>query len=126
MPLTPLYPVTAHPLLSAPAAALSGNALAAQTMVAETTLGLWGTGYTGDAKDRATLAVVRQVNLQVADPVDPTVQSESRGDRSVTYVTRNGVQTLVDAIALQIVEALAEDAMAVPGVGAFAPIRSLR
>ena len=124
-----LYSVSGHVLLSATAAALSDPALEAQTLVAETALGLLGTEYTGDRADRAKVAVARQVNLQVASPDAGAVQSETRGDRSVTYVTRDGVEVAVDGLALLIVEALAGAAaveVADSPLGDFPPCTSLR
>ncbi len=125
--LTPLYPVAGHALLTAAAQALDAEALAAQTLAAETALGALGTAYTGDAKDRATVAVARQVNLQVSERTEPTLQSESRGDRSWTWVVRNGVAVVVDTIALAIFQALASAAVvASPSTGDYAIVRSQR
>ena len=93
----PVYDPTDHELLSPAAQRLGAPALAAQADAAESVLGRGGTLLAdtdfedGTAEyDRAVLAVVYQVNYQLAAGVDAEVYgSEQRGDRQKSY--RGGV-----------------------------------
>lgn len=84
----PVYDPSGHDLLSQDAGALSSEKLAAMADLAEDLLRLAGTSFTGDAAERATRAVVLQVNLLVEREAHRSaafIESESRGDQSVTY-----------------------------------------
>lgn len=101
MPAT--YDPTAHPLLSAGAAALSPEQLDAQAMIAEGVLGLHGTSLTGDDADLATHYVVRQLNLQVrmeSSGGGSDVVAMSKGSQSFTFAQVDGRRVIVDEIAL--------------------------
>lgn len=84
----PAYTVDGHAGLNAEAAALTPEALSAETDKAEALLG-FEVGYAGADATRATLAVVAQVNVQVLGAPGEALQSQSRGGRSWTY--RGGV-----------------------------------
>lgn len=91
--MEPLYPVDAHPLLSAAAGQWAPEVLAAQTVLAEQLLGLTGTTFTGADAEQAAFANVLQVNLQASLPADVwIIKSETRGARSVTY--RDGINAM--------------------------------
>lgn len=104
----PTYDPSGHALLSNDAGALADAELDAQAEVAEDVLGLEGTSFTGAKASRATLAVVRQVNLQVATPVDAAVKaSESRGNQNVAYrESEDGRPIMVDPVARRLANRL--------------------
>ena len=100
----PRYPVDGHPLLSEEAAHLGKEAIDAQADIAEAVLLLDDTDFQeGDSRRAiATLAVVRQVNYQVATGSAAfALSSESEGDQSRTYRDGGGRGTLavVDPVA---------------------------
>lgn len=79
MALTPLYPVTDHPLLGQKFISLKTEEAQVQENIrAEMLLGLKGPAYTGDDKDRLKLAVVHQINFQLEQGLTPEIH------RSVT------------------------------------------
>lgn len=86
-----IYSVTAHPLLSDQAAALSGPELDAHARVAESLLGLdtftpFDPIQKTDFYNRATDAVALQVSYQVESGIEAFVMSgESRGARRRSY-----------------------------------------
>lgn len=105
----PIYDPADHPLLSPSAKALSPPALIAQADAAEALLrrgptALADTSFeVGSAEyARAVLAVVYQVNYQLAAGVDAEIASSiTRGDRSTTYRNRlvsPRAQALVSAL----------------------------
>ena len=69
----------------------------------KTALGLGGTSYTGEQAERAKVANARQVNLQVAEPIDPYLESESRGSKSRSYSALMKRTFALDPIAVEIV-----------------------
>lgn len=84
----PRYPVDGHPLLSEDAARLSEEAIAAEAETAEVVLLLDDTAFgEGSPKyEGAILAVVRQVNYQVALGSEAFVlASETEGSQSRSY-----------------------------------------
>lgn len=84
----PRYPVDGHPLLTEASARLTPEALAAEAEIAELVLLLDDTSFEPNSvKHRdATLAVVRQVNYQVATgSMAFALSSESEGDQSRSY-----------------------------------------
>lgn len=88
MPAPVLYPITGAALLSEAAKALSADELRDQTAIAEAALGLIGTTLSGDAAERAKLALALQVNHQLEHGVEGSVYSSwSQGSRSVTYAS---------------------------------------
>ena len=100
-----LYDITAHPVLSADALALTEGALDAEARIAEVRLGLRGTVYTGTDEEDAAIAVAKQVNLQVELGTEGRAYASwSQGGRSVT-IAANGAALDTDAVA--IVKALA-------------------
>lgn len=90
---TATYDPTGHPLLSPAAKALESTDLDAQAVAAEALLrrgptALADTAFAAGTPEytRAVLAVVYQVNYQLAAGVDAEVfKSLSRGERSMTY-----------------------------------------
>lgn len=114
-----LYPVVDHDLLSPKAKKLSPRALELTTLGAETVLGLLGTTYSGDRGDRAKVAVVRQVNMVVEMPVNPFLESETRGSKSKSWaVPRDiGGSVAVDPVAKEIVLALARESLTTTPIG---------
>ena len=128
-----LYSVISHPLLSTAAAALGEALLKAQTLAAETALGLSGTSFNTDRTIRAKVAVARQVNLQVAAPQNPYLETDTRADRSQAFAVFRelGGASALDPIAVQIVaqlksEVAAEEARTRAPGDSFATIRSFR
>lgn len=94
--------------LSAAAQALSAGRLENEVLLAEMALGLIGFTLDADDTNRAKTAVARQVNLQVRAAAQSDVVSESRGRQSVTYSVVNGQRVMVDALALQIAQAITQ------------------
>lgn len=106
----PRYDPAAHPLLSAAASRLDTDALAAEADTAELLLGRGDTKLAdtefadpSDEYDRAVLAVVHQVNYQVASGVDAEVFTDrTRGDRRDAYrgaaLVSPKAQALVDGL----------------------------
>jgi hypothetical protein len=124
-----LYPVHGHPLLSDAAKALNGQALDLTAQAAEDALGLNGTTYTGDAATRAAIAVARQVNRMLAEPIDPYLTSHSRGEESKSWGRAGEARTnALDPIAVAIVAALAAEAAGAgeETVGGYTILASLR
>lgn len=84
----PRYPVEGHPLLSEDAAHLGKEAIAAEAASAELVLALDDTAFENGTPKHAgaVLAVVRQVNYQVALGSQAFVlASETEGSQSRTY-----------------------------------------
>lgn len=100
------YDITGHILLSVAAAALDPDALRAHNLAAETNLGLGGTAYTGTDLEKALVAVVRQVNFQVAENPNPNLKSETEGERSYTYVVGAEATVALNQQAVLIVQHL--------------------
>lgn len=121
--MEPLYPIADHVLLSAAAGRLDAEVLDAQTVLAEEVLGLSGTSFTGDDKDKAMLANVLQVNHQLLLPADAFIyKSESRGGRSVAY--RDGVTAvMINPAAQVLVDSLVTGATVAGRWGTFGPRR---
>lgn len=100
----PRYLVEGHPLLSDDAARLGKEAIEAQAAVAEVVLLLEDTDFEEDdpRRETATLAVVRQINYQVATGSAAYVlAAESEGDQSRTYRVggERGVLPVADPVA---------------------------
>jgi hypothetical protein len=91
------YDVTGHILLSVDAQALDPDALRGHNLAAEVNLGLQGTAYTDTDRELALVAVVSQVNKQIAENPNPNLKSETEGERSYMYLTAaDGVIQAVD------------------------------
>lgn len=74
MAVTPLYPVTDHPLLGKAFLALpDDDRRAAENVKAEMLLGLKAPAYTGDDKTKLTYAVVEQINFQLEQGLSPDI-----------------------------------------------------
>lgn len=100
----PRYLVEGHPLLSDDAARLGKEAIDAQADIAEVVLLLEDTDFEeGDPRrETATLAVVRQVNYQVATGSAAfALSSEREGDQARTYREggERGVLPVADPVA---------------------------
>lgn len=100
----PRYLVEGHPLLSDDAARLGKEAIDAQADIAETVLLLDDISFEeGDPRrETATLAIVRQINYQVATGSAAYVlAAESEGDQSRTYRVggERGLMPAVDPVA---------------------------
>ena len=127
----PQYDPTGHPLLSAEAKALdtdpagSNDALGAYADAAELELGLAGTAHTGTDAQRARLAVVLWINCQLERAAGGRVQSQSKGNESVTYAIGKEPGEDPCARARALVADLGAGALA--GAGRIAPVsRSIR
>jgi hypothetical protein len=83
------YDITSHPLLSEKAKALFGdaaNVFDAVVVAAERTLGLHGTGFTGEDAEEAKLAVVLETNYELEQTPESEVMSRvDRGERVYQY-----------------------------------------
>jgi hypothetical protein len=87
----PFYPITAHLLLSAAAAALAPDMLAAVTVASERIHELRTAEFSGEEAETAKLVNVYQVNRWLADgavTVGSNVASIGRGARSISYVVQ--------------------------------------
>lgn len=124
------YDITTHGARSEASVALytkSAEAFEAFALEAEALLSLDGTTFTGDDAKRATLAVVLQVNFLLATDSDyQTLDSQTRGPRSVRYKPSisSGV-SFIDNRAKAIVADLGIT-LASADAGTFATIRRLR
>jgi hypothetical protein len=127
--LTPRYPVASdHPRLSAKGQALSPDALSAEVVLAETILGVHSAGPNAgtDEADEVTLAIVLQINFQLAQGIDPQIV-ESINTRDGT--TQKFRDRYVDPKAAAIVERILLALQRVPtdaGSGSWPIIRSYR
>lgn len=81
----PAYDPTGHPLLSDEADGLTSDELREQASVAEDVLGLVGTSFSSTDAERAERAVAIQVNFQLATEGGAGIESESKGDQSISW-----------------------------------------
>lgn len=103
------YDIRNSLLLSDKARALQPEELVLWATMAEDALGLAGTGYTGEQADRAAMAVARQVNRMVAEPVDPWLIDHKRGEEQKSWESRSPPKDPLDPIAVMIVDQLAAE-----------------
>lgn len=100
------YTPSADHGLSAAGQALEALRLESEVLVAEEVLGLAGAALTGDEASKATVAVARQVNLQLKMAGASDVVAESKGSQSFTYARVNGQRVAVDSLAQAIVSGI--------------------
>jgi hypothetical protein len=91
MPLTPLYSITDHPLLSDKFAGLkSDEARDAQHQLAELLLNLTPPAYTGVQAEELGYAIVSQINFQLQKSLEPeVVKSQSNTHPGMTTAYRD-------------------------------------
>jgi hypothetical protein len=78
-----LYDVTAHPMLTAKVTALASGVQTGNQLLAESLLGLVAPAATDPAQvDVIKLAIVLQMNFQVAQGVDPLIQVSAASSHS--------------------------------------------
>lgn len=118
-----------HPLLSPEAADLAAELYTVfeeHVELAENLLGVTGlTNLDADELSIVTRAVVRQINLQIAQAASPaaaSVKRERKGDQEIEYATSDSglsVDAQVDPIALSLVQGLV-------GAAGWDTVRSFR
>jgi hypothetical protein len=125
------YDVSNHERLSEEAQQLDPDVLAFENEIAELQLGIADTGYTGVEADRLKMAIVLQVNDNVARTGAGAakaafLQSETRGPMSVSYRdiadARATNQTALDIVQ----KVLAGDVSSASEASAYVDMRSVR
>jgi hypothetical protein len=117
--------IASHPKLSPAAKAHSKEALQAEVDTAELALGFLDVPWTEVDLPRARLAIVLQVNHQVATP-ELAVRREKKGDQEWEYRGGNDALPAVDATAALLAEALLERYQTEAEPDEYLVLRSLR